>query len=103
MAGAAAAMNMQAGGIPNQGAQGMPMSQPAAEPAIHKMYVKTTAIESMSTLAATSHISFLWTMLALSGGIAIGLSCGGRGGKKSKKASEKDESSEEDSSSSDSE
>jgi hypothetical protein len=39
------------------------------------MYVKTTPVESLSTLVSTTHISFLWTMLALAAGVGLGMAC----------------------------
>lgn len=54
---------------------GLPLSQPPPKPSFQKMYVKTTPVESFSDLVSTTHISFLWTMLMLAGGVAIGVAC----------------------------
>jgi hypothetical protein len=49
----------------------LPLSQPPSKPSFQKMYVKTTAVEDISTFAATSHVTVLWTLMALLGGVAI--------------------------------
>jgi len=93
--------------LPGQN-QGVPLSEPPPAPQPQKLYVQTTAIESAATMAATAHISFLWTMLALAGGVALGLTCGlykrskkGSGDEKKEEGDDDDDSSS--SSSSDSE
>jgi hypothetical protein len=65
------------------------------------MYVKMTPIESAATLAATAHISFLWTMLALVGGIGLGLACALPRRNAKKKGDAKEEVSDDSSSDSD--
>jgi hypothetical protein len=59
-------------------------------------------------MAATAHISFLWTMLALAGGVALGLTCGlykrsKKGSDDGKKEEDDDDDDSSSSSSSDSE
>lgn len=85
---------------------GVPLSQPPPKPTFQKMYVKTTAVEQLATTVSTTHITFLWTMLALVGGALLTASCMGARGKKSKKGEGSDSEGSEDeesSSSSDSE
>ena len=84
----------------------MPLSQPPTEPIPPKVYVKMTPIETAATVAATAHISFLWSMIALLGGVGLGLSCALARNKTKKKGDSKEASrdgSSGDSSSSDSE
>ena len=80
--------------------QGLPLSQPPPKPSFQKMYVKTTPVESFSALVSTTHISFLWTMLMLAGGVAIGMACMAPRKKKEKAESDKDSSDSSSSSSS---
>lgn len=85
------------GAVPPSGAS---LSQPPPVPEPQKLYVRTTAIESAATMAATTHISFLWTMMALAGGVALGLSCGLYDRFKNKKKGEEEEKEGDDDSSS---
>jgi hypothetical protein len=78
---------------------GMPMSQPPPAPVAQKMYVRTTPIETAATLAATTHISFLWTMMAIAGGAGLALSCMGIRNARKKKKKDADKEKEEESSS----
>lgn len=77
-------------GVP--GSAGLPLSQPPQAPVAQKMYVKTTPIETVATLAATTHISFLWTMMAIVAGAGLAMSCMGmrRGSNEKKKKGDKD-------------
>lgn len=77
----------------------MPLSQPPPVPSFKDMVVKTSPIETFSTFVATSHISFLWTMLALAAGVSMGLGCMGRSNKDKKDEEKDDEDSSKDSSS----
>lgn len=77
---------------------GLPLSQPPPKPSFQKMYVKTTPVESFSDLVSTTHISFLWTMLMLAGGVAIGVAC--MAPRKKKGKDEADNKKEDDASSS---
>ena len=89
-----------AGSATNPGAGAVPLSSPPPAPQPQKLYVQTTAIESAATMAATAHISFLWTMIALTGGVALGLSCGLYRRFKKGKKEENEEKEDDDSSSS---
>ncbi len=83
------------------GRPGLPMSQPPQKPTFQKMYVQTTGVEQLATTVSTTHITFLWTMLALVSGALLTTSCFFIA-RKSKKGSE-DGDSDGDSDSSDSE
>jgi hypothetical protein len=83
-------------GAPGGYRAGMPLSQPPPKPSFDKMYVKTTPIESFSALVSTTHISFLWTVLMLASGCAMGMACMAP----RKKGKEDEEESDDDSSSS---
>ena len=85
------------------GPNGLPLSQPPPKPSFQKMYVKTTAVEDISTYAATSHVTVLWTLMALLGGVAITMSCMAPRSKKKEDEKEEDEKEGESSSSSESE
>ena len=63
------------GGPMQPGMPGLPLSQPPPKPTFQKMYVKTTAVEQLATTVSTTHITFLWTMLALVSGALITVSC----------------------------
>jgi hypothetical protein len=39
------------------------------------MYVKTTAVEDLATTVSTTHITFLWTMIALVAGAVVTAGC----------------------------
>jgi hypothetical protein len=65
------------------------------------MYVKTTAVEQLATTASTTHIAFLWTMVALVAGAALTASCIGLRGSGKKKDSESDKSDDDSSDSED--
>lgn len=67
---------------------GLPLSQPPPKPTFQKMYVKTTAVEQLATTVSTTHITFLWTMLALVSGALITVSCFAIGRKSKKKDGE---------------
>lgn len=81
----------------------LPLSQPPPKPSFQKMYVKTTAVEDISTFAATSHVTVLWTLMALFGGVAITMSCMAPRTKKKEDNKGEDEKEVESSSSSESE
>ena len=76
-------------GMPNA-SSALPLSQPPAKPSFQKMYVQTTPVEALSTFVATSHITFLWTVLAVAGGALLTMSC--MSARKKKDDAEEDES-----------
>jgi hypothetical protein len=65
------------------------------------MYVKTTPVESLSTIVSTTHISFLWTMLALAAGVGLGMACMAPRSKKEEKKDGDEKDSEDSDESSD--